>query len=388
MSALPANLPTPRDENWKYANLRGLSRTRFEPSAPPSAETLARVTAALPAPLDGFERIALIDGFLPIAVSMAKPSERQSETSSSSAIGTIDADRYFLELNRRLRTDTLRLEVGRHQKRAVEVIVVSLGTSHPAIEVTLAEGAELSLIERHLSLSTDTVITNLAISAVVGPHARLELSRIAQASPKAQHLETLELHLGEGSLTKVIQLTTGAAASRTTAFVEHAGRESALEWHAAAIGEGTQSHDAYVHVAHSAPGAKTLQQFRGIASGRSRISFNGHMRVDATSPDAQSDQSLKCLLAGSEAEADVRPQLEIYTDAVKASHGATVGKLDPDMLFYLLSRGIPEESASSLLKWAFVSDVLGRLSNPALRADLEHSLERVLPGAVAARSGT
>jgi len=378
MSALPASLPTPRDENWKYANLRGLSRARFEPSPPPSAETAARIAAALPAPLEGFERIVLIDGFVPNGTATTPPT----------TLGTIEADRYFLELNRRLRTGTLRLEVSPHQKRAVEVVVVSLGTSHPAIEATLAEGAELSLIERHLPLATEAVITNLAVSAVVGAHARLELSRIAQASPKAQHLETIELQLGEGSMTKVVQLTTGATFSRTTAFVEHAGRESALEWHAAALGEGTQSHDAFVRVAHSTPGAKTLQQFRGIASGRSRVSFNGHMRVDATSPNAQSDQSLKCLLAGPEAEADVRPQLEIYTDAVKASHGATVGKLDPDMLFYLLSRGIPEEAAASLLKWAFVSDVLSRLSNPALRADVEHSLERVLPGAVAARSGT
>jgi len=381
MSALPASLPTPRDENWKYVNLRGLARARFEPSAPPSSETQARVTAALPAPLDGFERIVLIDGFVlgtPVTTSPSSPT----------MVNTIEADRYFFELNRRLRTDTLRLDVARHQKRAIEVIVVSLGTSHPAVEIALAEGAELSLVERHLPLSTDAVITNLVISAVVGSHARLELSRISQASSKAQHVETIELHLDEGSTTKVVHLTTGAAASRTTAFVEHAGRESALEWHGAALGEGTQSHDAYVRIAHSAPGAKTLQQFRGIASGRSRVSFNGHMRVDATSPNAQSDQSLKCLLAGPEAEADVRPQLEIYTDAVKASHGATVGKLDPDMLFYLLSRGIPEESASSLLKWAFVSDVLSRLSNPALRAAVEHSLERVLPGAIAARSGT
>jgi len=387
MSALPISLPTPRDENWKYANLRGLSRARFDPSPPSSAETLARVTASLPAPIDGFERFVIIDGFIASDASGVKQSGNPP-TTSSSTIGTIEADRYFLELNRRLRSETLRLEVARHQKQAVEVIVVSLGTSHPAIEVALSEGAELSLIERHVPISTDTVITNLAVSAIVGPHARLDLSRIAQTGAKTQHVETIELHLGEGSTTKVIQLTTGGAVSRTTAFVDHAGCESTLEWHAAALGEGTQSHDAYVRIAHSAPGAKTLQQFRGIAAGRSRVSFNGHMRVDATSPNAQSDQSLKCLLAGPEAEADVRPQLEIYTDAVRASHGATVGKLDPDMLFYLLSRGIPEESASSLLKWAFVSDVIRRLSTPTLRADVEHSLERVLPGAVAARSGT
>lgn len=222
MSALPTSLPTPRDENWKYANLRGLSRTRFEPSAPPSAETLARVATALPAALEGFERFVIIDGFIASDASGVERSGNPPATSSST-IGTKEADRYFLELNRRLRSEMLRLEVARHQKRAVEVIVVSLGTSHPAIEVALSEGAELSLIERHVPISTDTVITNLAVSAIVGPHARLDLSRIAQTGAKTQHVETIELHLGEGSTTKVIQLTTGGAVSRTTAFVDHAG---------------------------------------------------------------------------------------------------------------------------------------------------------------------
>lgn len=384
MTALPVNLPTARDENWKYANLRGLARARFEPSAAPSADALARVAAALPAPLEGYERVVLVDGYLATSLS----SVDASAAPTRSTVSRLETDRTFVDLNRRLRTETATITVKSHQKRAVEVIVVALGTSHPAIELTLAEGSELALIERHLPLSGESTITNLAISARVGAHARLELSRIVQAGAKAQHVETLELHLGEGSSSKLVQLTTGATASRTTAFVDHAGRDSSLEWHAAALGEGTQSHDSYVRIAHSAPSARTLQQFRGIASGRSRVSFNGHMRVDATSPNAQSDQSLKCLLAGPEAEADVRPQLEIYTDAVKASHGATVGKLDPDMLFYLLSRGIPEDAAAALLKWAFVSDVLTRLPNPALRAAVEHSLEALLPGAVAARSST
>jgi Fe-S cluster assembly protein SufD len=384
MTAPSVNLPTARDENWKYANLRGLARARFEPSAAPSEDALARVAAALPAPLEGYERVVLVDGHLATSLS----SVDASAAPTRSTVSRLETDRAFADLNRRLCTETAAITVKAHQKRAVEMIVVALGTSHPAIELTLAEGSELAFIERHLPLSGESTITNLAISARVGAHARLELSRIVQAGAKAQHVETLELHLDEGSSSKLVQLTTGATASRTTAFVDHAGRDSSLEWHAAALGEGTQSHDSYVRIAHSAPSARTLQQFRGIASGRSRVSFNGHMRVDAISPNAQSDQSLKCLLAGPEAEADVRPQLEIYTDAVKASHGATVGKLDPDMLFYLLSRGIPEDAAAALLKWAFVSDVLTRLPNPALRTAVEHSLEALLPGAVAARSST
>lgn len=394
MSALPVTLPSPRDENWKYANLRGLARARFERATRPSEATLAAVAAALPPVLEGYERLVLIDGYLASVGSAATKTAavphpvETTDTQTNDAAVIAEADRYFLELNRRLRTETMHIAVAAHQIRAVEVVVVTATNAHPALEISVGDGATLSLIERHLTLSSEVTITNLAISGRVAAHGQLALSRIGHHGPKVQHLETLELTLHEGASAKIVQLTAGAAASRTTAFIEHQGREASLEWHAAALGEATQHHDAYVHVAHSAPGARTLQQFRGIASGRSRIAFNGHMRVDATAAGAQSDQSLKCLLAGTEAEADVRPQLEIYTDAVKASHGATVGKLDPDMLFYLLSRGIPEDSAASLLKWAFVSDVLSRLPSAALRAEVEAALERLLPGAVAARVGT
>ncbi|MFO0509968.1 MAG: SufD family Fe-S cluster assembly protein, partial [Gammaproteobacteria bacterium] len=118
----------------------------------------------------------------------------------------------------------------------------------------------------------------------------------------------------------------------------------------------------------------------------SRIAFNGHMRVTSRARGANSDQTLRSLLAGPAAEANARPQLEIDTDDVRASHGATVGKLDADMLFYLLSRGIAPDAAESLLKWAFVSDVLAKLPDAALRARFETAIAPLLPGAEAARS--
>jgi Fe-S cluster assembly protein SufD len=112
------------------------------------------------------------------------------------------------------------------------------------------------------------------------------------------------------------------------------------------------------------------------------------MLVGPSAYGTHSGQSLKTLLAGSEAEANVRPQLEIYTTEVTATHGATVGKLDGDMLFYLLSRGIDPDTAKSLLKWAFVSDVLTHLPSAELRHQIEASLVRQLPGAMAARESS
>lgn len=380
MSAMPIVLPSNRDENWRYANLRGLARARFEPAPAPEATQLGDIAGRLPAALPGYARLVLVDGHHVAALSTALPDV--NITHDVDAQEKSGADQRFANLNRRFRQGTCRIAVPAQAALALEVLCVATASSHPALDITLGDGAKLQLIERQLSArGGDSTLVNLHLAARVGEHAQFELTRIGHHGAKAQALDTLELQLDVGASMKLVQVIEGALASRSTAFVEHVGREASLEWYVAALGEGTQHHDAFVHVTHAAPGARTLQCFRGIATGRSRVAFNGHMRVEAAALGTQTDQSLKCLLAGAEAEADVRPQLEIYTDAVKASHGATVGKLDADMLFYLLSRGIPPATAESLLKWAFVSDVLAKLPSPELRSQVAAALERQLPGA-------
>ena len=114
--------------------------------------------------------------------------------------------------------------------------------------------------------------------------------------------------------------------------------------------------------------------FRGIAAGRARVAFNGKIIVAPGARGTDSHQSLRGLLAGPEAEIDVRPQLEIYTDEVRCNHGATAGKLDDDMLFYLLTRGLDRDSAQRLLKWAFLEDVISQVTLRPLRRQIEERL--------------
>jgi Fe-S cluster assembly protein SufD len=127
-------------------------------------------------------------------------------------------------------------------------------------------------------------------------------------------------------------------------------------------------------VDHKATHTRTEENFRGIAGGRARIGFNGLIIVRDSAHHADSAQSLKGLIAGNEAEIDLRPQLEIHTDEVRCSHGATTGKLDDAMLFYLLTRGITPEVAQRLLKWAFITDVVAKIDVPALRTHVQRSL--------------
>ncbi|MBM4214366.1 MAG: SufD family Fe-S cluster assembly protein, partial [Gammaproteobacteria bacterium] len=293
MSAMPIILPSNRDENWKYTNLRALSRARFEPAPAPEAAQLKDIAVRLSAVLPGYVRLVLVDGHYVAALSTAAAGV--SITQDVDTHEKPGADQRFANLNRRFRQGTCRIAVPANAALALEVICVATASSHPALDITLSHGAKLQLIERHWSAQNDqATLVNLHLAAQVGDHAQLELARIGQHGAKAQALDTLELQLGAGATLRLVQLIEGALASRSTALIEHAGREASLEWHVAALGEGTQHHDAFVHVTHAAPGARTLQCFRGIATAHSRVAFNGHMRVEPAAVGTQTDQSLKC----------------------------------------------------------------------------------------------
>jgi len=398
MNALPRTPPSNRDEHWKYANLRGLAR--LSAVSPPAASDalIERVANRLPPRLPDSVRAVLIDGRLVSALTDADlgggaehalaPGLQLRATTATADRSRIarPADRYYAEVNAEARAETVWVSLAAESRARLEILCVASSDAHPALQIELGARARLTLLERHLSLDVDTQgVTNLHWQGRVGEAAVLELARVGQHGPKMQAVETLELELEQGAHAQVVQVVHGGANSRSTAYVSQVGRDAQLDWQAATLGDAAQTHDAFVLVAHQAPGVRTRQVFRGIAAARSRVAFNGHMLVAASARGTDSAQSLRGLIAGAEAEADVRPQLEIYTDAIKASHGATVGKLDADMLFYLLSRGIDPATAESLLKWAFVSDVLARLPCAALRAQLEAALERQLPGAAAAR---
>jgi len=156
------------------------------------------------------------------------------------------------------------------------------------------------------------------------------------------------------------------------------GERADLALAVATLADRSQVLDTYARVEHIAARTRTEELFRGIAAHRSRVAFNGKIVVAPGAVGSDSQQSLRGLLAGAEAEIDVRPQLEIYTDDVRCSHGATTGKLDDDMLFYLLARGLDRPTAQRLLKWAFLEDVIARIALPELRRESEAHLAAVL----------
>jgi Fe-S cluster assembly protein SufD len=380
-------LPTSRDENWKYVNLRTLEKVRF---APPAANTQTSVKPEdLPAAVAGYARYTFVDGRL--SPTLSSPLDREGvrvESLAKQASTTVAADEpvlpddlRFALLNEIFATDgaAIHIAAGTDCRRCVELVFVATtegksGASYPRIDFRVDAGARVGLIERHLSVGSDSNFVNSAVNVIVGRDATVQHYRVQQTGARALWFDTLTATLAENAKYQLHSVSLGGLSARSTVHVRLLGQRSEVGLHGVSVGGKNQIHDTFALVEHIAANAHTDQNFRGISSGRARVAFNGKIVVRKDAHGTDSRQSLRGLLAGDEAEIDVRPQLEIYTDDVSCSHGATAGKLDDNMLFYLLSRGLDKETALRLLKWAFLEDVVAKIDVPELRRQIEQSL--------------
>jgi Fe-S cluster assembly protein SufD len=399
-------LPTSRDENWKYANLRPLDKVRFAPlsaDASANANALSPVTLAdLPPRIAGYARYTFVDGvFFPAlsapaertgisVISLRSDPERAKRPASAPREQSPSKDARFALLNEAFATDgaSIRVAAGTDCPTCIELVFVAnrdsqTAASYPRVELHVEAGATLGLIERHLSVGSDANFVNTAVSVDIARGASVNHYRVQQSGARAVWFDTLSAVLAQDATYRLHGVSLGGLSARSTINVQLAGERADAGISVVSLGDRQQVQDAFVLVDHVAPRARSEQTFRGISAGRARVTFNGMVVVRKGAQGTDSQQSLRGLLAGPDAEIDVRPQLEIYTDDVRCSHGATAGKLDDNMLFYLLSRGLDPETAQRLLKWAFLEDVVAKIEVPELRRQIEHSLAGQLKDAAA-----
>jgi Fe-S cluster assembly protein SufD len=385
LAALTATgLPTSRDENWKYANLRALERLRFVPAAAGAPADASLLPQAVP----GFTRYVFVDGRFAAQLSAAPQVPFGTLAGAPEAAGPAPSERggdeRFALLNEAFATDGARLSLpAGAQPARLEVIFLARsdadsGTSYPRLEIALGAGTRLELIERHLSAGPAGSFVNSALEISLGREAALTHYRLQGLSGASILFDTLSATLGAGAHYRLHAISTGGQSAHSTQVLRLAGEGAHLSMAVAALGDAQQVQGTFALIEHAVPRARTEQLFRGIAAGRSRIAFNGKIVVAQGAAGTDSQQSLRGLLAGAGAEIDVRPQLEIYTDDVRCSHGASAGKLDDNMLFYLLSRGLERAEALRLLKWAFLADAFARIEVPELRRQIEEHLADVL----------
>jgi Fe-S cluster assembly protein SufD len=376
-------LPTTREENWRYANLRPVERVRFTPATP------SGITAAdLPPPLANYARYVFVDGVFAKELS-ASGTQTAGVTLTSLRTAGIDsvpqsldsADERFALLNEAFATDGARLHApkGADCTTCVEILFVATelsqtGASYPRLELDVEENARVGVIERHISTRNEANFVNGAVRVNVGAGAQVNHYRLQQAGSQATWIDTLTATVAKDARYALHCVQLGALSARATSHIQLMGERAEAALHVVSLADGQQVHDGFALVEHIGPNTKSEQNVRGIAAGRGRVAFNSKVVVREHAKGTDSRQSLRGLLAGAQAEIDVRPQLEIYTDDVRCNHGATAGKLDDNMLFYMLSRGIERDIAQQLLKWAFLEDVVSRIAVPELRKHIEQNL--------------
>lgn len=370
-------LPGRRVEAWKYTDLRPIALAAFQEPVGPDADCAALLARA---PRIDAPRLVFVDGRFRADLS-GPPAGFFARFSDHPAFG--DAAHHEHEplaaLNAMLAEDgaLLRLPAG-SDGGLIHLISLATDTAggpadfHPRHIMSMASGAKLTLLET--SLGDGAYLHNPVTEIDIAAGATLTHIRLQDESLAAFHLSTLYVRVaGEGTYDSVV-LNLGARTARTEIHADLAGPAAAVHLSAAQMLAGTQHADITTVVRHDAPRGTSRQTVKNVLADRSRGVFQGRIEVARAAQKTDGYQMNRALLLSPDAEIDTKPELEIFADDVKCSHGATVGELDAEQLFYLRSRGIPDAEARSILIRAFLAEALEPVAHEAVRAALEHAI--------------
>jgi Fe-S cluster assembly protein SufD len=250
--------------------------------------------------------------------------------------------------------------------------------SHPRTLVLAGRGSQASVIETHLGPEGAVYFTNAVTEIVLGEGATLDHYKLQQESRQAFHVATIQAVQDRGSVWNSHNVALGAALARhdVNSVLDAQGAECYLN--GLFVAAGRQHVDNHTLLDHAKPHCASRELYKGILAGHATGVFNGKIIVRKDAQKTNAIQSNKNLLLSGDAVINTKPQLEIFADDVRCTHGATVGQLDREALFYMQSRGIPAAHARDLLTHAFVTELLDRMRWQPLRAPLEQELYRIL----------
>jgi Fe-S cluster assembly protein SufD len=382
-----AGLPNRRIEDWKYTDLRVLMREVLPLAAAPDAAALKRADAALKAGMiEGTRQLVLVDGaFAPGLSDLAnlenglsirtlrdtletdgarlQPEDLSSETSSA-----------MMALNTAMMTDGLVIVVakGVALKRPLHIVHIA-SVAQPASIFTrsllmLSKGASATLVESYIAASgTKAYQVHDALSLAIGDDARLDHVRLVEDSHDAFNISSAVVTLGAHAHFNTFAMTSGASVSRYQANIAVAGEHSRVETNGVNLLNGRQHADTTMLLDHAVPNCTSREIFRAVVDDRGHSVFQGRIIVKPKAQKTDAKMMTRALLLSDEAEADNKPELEIFADDVTCGHGATTGALDESLLFYLRARGLSEKEAQALLIQAFVGEAIESIANDDLR---------------------
>jgi len=351
-----AKFPSKRDEAWRWSDLSVLPELEMELATGQVPEVLPWLDCDGP-------RLLIVDGRL----------DASQDDHGPISAGHVDAEAGDHALARLVGPEGWTLRLGRDHAPPglVQIVHVSTGaTDHLPAAIVLDADAQASVVETFIGDGWANRLTRI----VLGPHARLMLARrILSESGFVSLADRAEL--GEGASLVVTTLAAGGADTRLDGEIVLTGKGAYAEAGGALLARGRQRHDANLVVRHSARGGTSRQVWRSVADDRGICSVAARVEVARDAQKTDGEQSLKGLLLSRAATINAKPELEIFADDVKCAHGATVGELDRDALFYMASRGVPEADAKALLTRAFVADAIDRAGEEKVREAIHADAE-------------
>ncbi len=328
--------PTPKNEEWKYTNVATLANSEFQFMG--SQEWKYEIDYDFLSQFD-YQR----NGFTALNLAFAQIS--------------------FFRIPKETKCE---------EPITFEFLAKGNTSSFPHIVIIAEAGSKATLVETYSSDSKS--FTNTAIQIFVEDNANLTHYRVQKESTEAFHVGTTEVSVGRGSLYNATNINLGGQLSRHDVHLKFTAEGGEAFVDGLYMLGGSQHHDTHSTIDHALPNCVSHQTYKGVLNDQSRGVFNGKVfvRENASGTDAQ--QSNKNLLLSNDARVDTKPQLEIYNDDVKCAHGATVGQLEDEELFYLLSRGIEPKLAKNLLTYGFAEEIINKIEVEVIKKDLDEAV--------------
>jgi Fe-S cluster assembly protein SufD len=392
--------PSVRHEEWRFTNVTPIAERTFAPASD-GARGAAPVVSSLGWQAPGLSRVVFVNGRYDAELSSVGALPDRVEVGSLAgalARGEALVEQHltklagfeaqpFVALNTAFLADGafVRIPANTVLDSPIELLFVSAPgseptVSHPRVLVVAGENCQATIVESYAGPAGERYFTNAVTEIVAGQNAVVDHYKVQRESLEAFHIANMHLLLDRSVTFSSHAITVGGSLVRNDILAVLNGEGVDCTLNGLYVVNGQRLVDNHTTIDHAQPHCGSHEVYKGILADRGRGVFNGKIivRPDAQKTDAK--QTNKALLLSEDAQINTKPQLEIFADDVKCTHGATVGQLDEDALFYLRCRGIGEADARKMLIRAFLGDILTRVKVEALRRQLDHDLLDQLPG--------
>ena len=385
--------PTLHDEDWRFTNVAPLAKLPLQPASEPANDTAAKTVLGkyIFAHLPG-ARLVFVNGYYSTALSSLRglPSGVKMSNLAAAMVANsvfvekqfcqcaLTDDNAFAALNQAFFHDGgfVYVPAGVSIAEPIQFVFISTAkqggeTIQPRNLIIAEANSRATIIESYLSTHNAAYFTNAVTEIAAGDNATLEHVKFQDEADDAFHLATIAGQLGRVSHVSVHSFALGAKLSRTNIRANLAGEGLECILNGLYLTRGEQLADHHMIVEHAQPHCASHEYFNGILDDKSRGVFHGRILVRKIAQKTDAKQTNKNLLLSDNATADTKPQLEIYADDVKCTHGATIGQLNDESIFYLRSRGIGADNARRMLIHAFAGEIIARVKHDAVREELD-----------------